>query len=69
MRNKREKGYWLKKKEMFNNSAQAKSRASLLRSNEHTSHVIMDKENDQYVVRYSVAKWYVEAMAKAGVKL
>ncbi|MEM7039762.1 MAG: hypothetical protein AAF570_22505, partial [Bacteroidota bacterium] len=59
----------LKRKETFNTSAPARSRASALRVNEHVSHVTMDKENDRYIVRYSVAKWYMQSLASAGVTL
>lgn len=75
-RNKREKGYWQKCKETFKTGDKAKERAGMLRIHEHVSHVLMDKKDDslnqnnfQYIVSYSVAKWYMEDLQRAGVKL
>lgn len=69
MRRKREKGYWLKKTERFSSGAAAKARAGQLRASEHVAHVVVDQQNEEYVVSYSVAKWYVEEMKKAGITL
>lgn len=77
-RKKREKGYWEKRTETFKTGSAAKERAGLLRTHEKTaiSHVTMDKKenpNDQYaaqyVVAYSVAKWYLADLKRSGVKL
>jgi len=69
MRNKRVKGYWSKKKERYSSGSQARSRAKLLRTYEHIAHVTMDKVQDEYVVAFSIAKWYEEDCKKAGIKL
>jgi hypothetical protein len=75
-KNKREKGYWLKQKESFKSGDKAKERAGMLRIHEHVSHVLMDKKedslnlnNDKYIVSYSVAKWYIEDLNRAGISL
>lgn len=69
MRRKRTKGYWQKRKEKFKTGSEAKSRAGMLRLNEHIAHVLMDKIGDNYVVTYSVAKWYIEDAKRAGIKI
>lgn len=69
MRRKREKGYWKKQTEKFVTGAAAKTRAGIIRGHEHTSHVTVGKEDGVYVVRYSVAKWYLEDLAKAKLTL
>ena len=66
---KKEKGYWEKKKESFSSMADAKARAGTLRSQQHISHVVVDKKGDEYVVAYSVAKWFLEEAQKAGIKI
>jgi len=72
MKRKRVKGYWLKKKESYNVLADARSRADLLRINEHTAHVTVEKDEQLkslYWVKYSVAKWYVAEMEALGITL
>jgi hypothetical protein len=69
MKPKREKGYWLKKKETYSTGTKAQTRAGHLRSHEHVSHVKVDKHDDEYIVAYSVAKWYVAELEKAGIVL
>jgi hypothetical protein len=69
MKHKREKNYWDKRTESFADGTRAKSRAGSLRACEHVSHVTVQKSGDEYVVSYSVAKWYVEELRKAGVRL
>ena len=69
MKRKREKGYWDKRTERFSNGAAARSRAGALRSHEHVAHVTVRKEGAEYVVSYSVAKWYLDELEKAGLKL
>jgi hypothetical protein len=67
MKKQKQKGYWEKKTERFSNGSKAKSRAKHLRSYEHIQHVIVDKHNEDYVVTYSVAKWYIEEINRAGI--
>ena len=72
MKRKRVKGYWLKKKESFDILANARSRANVLRINEHTAHVTVEKDEQakgQYWVNYSVAKWYAEELDILGINL
>jgi hypothetical protein len=69
MRQKRIKGYWLKRKEVFTSGANAKARAGSLRLNEQVAHVLVDKEETGYVVRYSVAKWYWEELQRLDLSL
>lgn len=66
---KKQKGYWVKKKESFSIMSDARSRAGTLRSQQHISHVVLDKKGDEYVVSYSVAKWYLEEAQKAGITI
>lgn len=68
-RHKRVKGYWSKKKERFSNGRQARCRATLLRTHEHISHVLVDRIGEEYVVAYSIAKWYAQELKSAGIKL
>ena len=68
-RQKRHKGYWIKKKEVYPSGTLAKSRASELRRHEYISHVIVEKKSDDYEVSFSIAKFYMEELEKAGVKL
>jgi len=68
-RQKRVKGYWLKKKERFSNSEKARRRAGDLRVSEHVAHVKTFKQDDSYMVTYSVAKWYLEELEKSGLSL
>ena len=68
-RRKREKGYWEKRTERFADGTAAKSRAQHLRTHEHVSHVTVEKSGDEYVVTYSVAKWYLEDLDRAGIAL
>ena len=69
MKNKRVKGYWLKRKEAFNSLGDAKSRAGVLRLNEHIAHVVIDKGEKIYNVQYSVAKWYLAECKRAGIQI
>ena len=66
---KRQKGYWVKKAETFPNLAKARSRALELRGHEHVVHVKVKKQGQEYRVGYSVAKWYLEELDRAGVEL
>jgi hypothetical protein len=66
---KKAKGYWEKRKESFSSMSDAKARAGTLRTQQHISHVVVDKKSDEYVVAYSVAKWYIEEAQKAGIKI
>lgn len=69
MKRKAVKGYWEKRRERFNAGADAKSRAGQLRSHEHVAHVTVEKDGNDYVVHYSIAKWYLEELRNAGGKL
>ncbi len=69
MRNKRVKGYWKKRRETFADSARARTRAGNLRLVEHVSHVTVSRDGADWIVGYSVAGWYLEALAKAGLTL
>ena len=69
VKRKKEKGYWVKRQERFSDGSRAKSRAGALRTNEHVSHVRVEERGDDHVVTYSVARWYVEEMRRAGVEL
>ncbi len=69
MKRKRIKGYWLKRKEIFKNRVGAKNRAGVLRLNQHTSHVIVEKIEKEYQVSYSVAKWYFEEISALGMTI
>lgn len=68
-RNKRIKGYWLKKQEKYKEGSKAQERAGTLRLCEHVSHVKVSKEDDEYYVSYSVAKWYWEELIKNNMTL
>ena len=68
-RRQRTKNYWSKRKEQFNNGRKARERGRMLRTYEHIEHVHVDKEDEVYVVRYSAARWWLEELEKAGIKL
>jgi len=69
MRSKRVKNYWLKQKESFTSGNQASARAKTLRLNDQVVHVIIEKKEDVYLVKYSVAKWYYEQIQELGISL
>lgn len=70
LKRKKEKGFWDKRSEHFDTGAKANRRAAELRTHEHVAHVLVDgTEKEGYVVSYSVAKWYLEELKKAGVTL
>lgn len=69
MREKPQKGYWLKRTERFPEGSKARERAEILRGVEQVAHVKSGKQGDGYVVSYSVAKWYLEELEKAGLRL
>ena len=68
-RRQRIKNYWDNRKERFATGPQARSRAGVLREHEHVENVHLDKEGDEYVVTFSIAKWYAQALKDAGVTL
>jgi len=68
-KNKRVKGYWLKRKEAFGILELAKNRANNLRINEYTAHVTVEKDEAKYWVKYSVAKWYYEELQTLGISI
>ena len=63
------KDYWEKRTERFCEGPAAQERAGRLRMHEHVTHVKVHQENREYVVSYSVAKWYLEELTKAKGKL
>ncbi len=65
----RVKNYWEKRTQRFAKGAAAQSRAGELRMHEHVAHVKVAKTDSEYIVSYSVAKWYVGELNKAGAKL
>ena len=69
MRRKRQKGYWLKKTERFYKGYEAKARAGYLREFEQIAHVIVKKSNDEYLVKYSIAKWYAKELKRCQISL
>jgi len=69
VKRKREKGYWEKRSERFEDGANAKSRAAELRQHSHTAHVKVDKVGEGYIVVYSVAKWYLDELQQADLEL
>ncbi len=66
---KKEKGYWVKRNERFTRGDHAQSRAGALRQHQHVSHVTLDRKGDHYEVSYSVAKFFMEELDRAGIKL
>ena len=68
MSQKIQKGYWAKKSETFKNGAEAKTRAANLRSHEHIAHVLVDRKGDEFVVAYSIARFYLEQLEAIGSK-
>ncbi len=70
-RKRREKGYWAKRKELFMDGTSARVRAGTLRlhDGDKVSHVKMAREEDGYLVTYSVAKEWLAEYEKAGNKL
>jgi len=69
VKRKREKGYWEKRSERFEDGVSARTRAAELRQHEHVAHVKIEKSRAEYIVAYSVARWYLDELAKAGLKL
>ena len=69
MKRKKQKGYWVKRTERFQDGSQAKSRAAELRQHKHISHVIVQRTSEQYEVSYAVAKFYLEELERAGLTL
>lgn len=69
MKRQREKNYWKKLKEVHHSGRGARSRATALRTYEHISHVLVDKEEEGYVVRYSAARWWLQELEQARIKI
>lgn len=69
MKGKRERACWGERTERFADGVAARSRVGHLRSQPNVSHVTIEKDGAEYAVSFSVAKWYVAEMQKAGVKL
>lgn len=69
MKKRREKDYWEKRTERYSNAGVAQARAGSLRLHEHVSHVTVRACADGFEVSFSVAKWYLEELHKAGGKL
>jgi hypothetical protein len=66
MKDKRVKGYWLKRQEHYAAAEKAQSRGGSLRMHDHTARVTVRATKEGYVVFFSVAKWYLEELEKAG---
>lgn len=69
MKRKRVKAYWLKQKEAFTTGSEAKARAGYLREYKEIQHVIVERVEDGYQVKYSIAKWYHEQLEELGIRL
>lgn len=71
MSKRRVKNYWYKTKEKFTDSAKAKERQGMLRAyaSNQVAHVMIDREDGVFYVRYSVANWFKQECEKAGVTL
>jgi hypothetical protein len=69
MKRKREKGYWVKRQERYANAVTAQTRAGGLRMHDHTSHVVVRATPEGFEVSYSVAKWYLDELERAGGRL
>ncbi len=69
MKRRREKGYWEKRTERFAEGPAAQERAGRLRMHEHVAHVKVSHEGPEYLVSYSVARWYLEELTQAKGKL
>ena len=65
MKRNREKGHWEKRSERFAVGAAAQERAGRLRMHEHVAHVKVSHDGQEYLVSYSVAKWYLEELTQA----
>ncbi len=66
---KKEKDFWVKKAERFGQGRAARTRASLLRTDDNVAHVLVAPDGDEWIVTYSVARWYLEETEKCGVRL
>jgi len=69
MKKKKQKGYWEKLTEKYSKGVEAKARVAELRAHEHVSHVTVEKNGNEYIVSFSVAKWYLDELRRAGIKL
>jgi hypothetical protein len=69
MKKRKEKGFWVKRREAFSEGIEAQTRAAKLRASEHVAHVTVKRTPDGYEVNYSVAKFFLEEMEKARVEL
>jgi len=69
MHRKKEKEYWIKRTEQHVSSDAANARATGLRMHDHTSQVQIRRNANGYEVSYSVAKSYLDELAKARVRL
>ena len=69
MKRKRVKGYWLKRKEAFTTGSEAKARAGYLREYKEIQHVIVERVEEGYLVRYSIAKWFAEQLEELGIRV
>ncbi len=66
---RREKNYWAKLNERYPTGKAARERAKALRLYEHTSHVTVDRVGDEFVVQFSAARWWLDELKKARIKL
>lgn len=63
MKNKKVKGFFIKKSESFSSGSLAKARTNTLRLNEHISHVVRDKSK----ISYSIQREYYDECVKLDI--
>lgn len=69
MKKRKQKGFWVKRRETFYQGHEAKTRAAKLRAHDHVAHVTIERTRVGYEVHFSVSKPFLEEMEKAGVEL
>ena len=71
MRKKRVKNYWKKFRERYKDIDKARERVGVLRvyDNAEVSFVRLKKEKDEYMVEYSIAKWFKDECEASGVNV
>ena len=71
MKAPRKKGFWTHRAERFHDGGSARARAKALRmfGPDKIAHVVVSREGDDYVVRFSIAGWYLNELADAEVVL
>jgi hypothetical protein len=61
------KGYFVKKREVFQTGNEARARAGILRLDKNIEHVKANTADGIYFVEYSIAKWYLEEAIRVGI--